>query len=220
MKKDKRFAQGYCFYKYFWIFIIGSLIGFIYETILEYIQTGRIFSKQELIYGPFTVVYGIGAVIFTIVNKKFKNVSVIFLLTAFFVGVLEYFYSFFQERFFGTVSWDYSEAITNIDGRTTILYAIGWGILGVIYVKVLYPSISKLIESIQKKIAVPVTWAIIIFMIFNINITIFSSVRQFERRQSIPAKNEIDKFYDMYYPNEKLNGIFENRKEIKKELLF
>ena len=220
MKKDKRFAQGYCFYKYFWIFIIGSLIGFIYETILEYIQTGRIFSKQELIYGPFTVVYGIGAVIFTIVNKKFKNVSVIFLITAFFGGVLEYFYSFFQERFFGTVSWDYSEAITNIDGRTTILYAIGWGILGVIYVKVLYPSISKLIESIQKKIAVPVTWAIIIFMIFNINITIFSSVRQFERRQSIPAKNEIDKFYDMYYPNDKLNSIFENRKEIKKELLF
>lgn len=214
MSKIKKFAQGFCFYKYFLIFVIGSVIGFIYETVLEYVQTGNLFSKQELIFGPFTVVYGIGAVIFTVVGKKFKNMSVIFLITAFFGGVLEFLYSFFQEKFFGTVSWDYSNAISNIDGRTTILYAIGWGILGVIYIKWIYPFISKIIEAIPKKVALPLTWLLIIFMIFNINITIFSSVRQYERRKNIPAKNNIDKFYDKYFPNEKLDKVYQNRKEV------
>lgn len=214
MKKDNIFAKGFCFYKYFWIFIIGSIIGFLYESILEFIQPGRIFSKQELIYGPFTVVYGLGAIVFSVVGKKFKNVSVIFLITAFFGGVLEFLYSFFQERFFGTVSWDYSDALTNIDGRTTILYAIGWGILGVIYIRAIYPFLSKCIEYIPRKIALPITWIMIIFMLFNINITIFPSVRQFERRQNIPAKNKIDEFYDTYFPDEKLNSIYQNRKEV------
>ena len=212
MKETKKFAKGFCFYKYFWIFVLGSVIGFLYEIIIEYVQTGKVFSKQELIYGPFTVVYGLGAVVFTIVGKKFKNLSVIFLITSFFGGMLEFLYSFFQERFFGTVSWDYSNAISNIDGRTTILYAIGWGILGVIYIKVIYPFLSKCIECIPKNIALPITWVVIIFMIFNINITIFSSLRQYERRQNIPPKNRIDEFYDTYFPDEKLDDIYQNRK--------
>ena len=81
------------------IFVIFSIVGFIYETILEYIQTGNIFSKQELMYGPFTIVYGIGAVIFTILAKKFKNMAVIFLIASFWGGLLEYLYSFFKKSF-------------------------------------------------------------------------------------------------------------------------
>ncbi len=209
--EKKKFAEGFCFYKYFWIFIIGSIIGFLYEVMLEYVHTGSVFSKQELIFGPFTIVYGMGAVIYTIVASKFKNMTVLFLITAFFGGVLEFLYSFFEERFFGTISWDYTGLISNIDGRTTILYSIGWGILGIIYIKWIYPILSRFIESIPRKIAIPITWLAIIFMVFNIVITIFSSVRQYERRKNIPPKNSIDEFYDKYFPDEKLDKIYENR---------
>lgn len=209
--EKKKFAEGFCFYKYFWIFIIGSIIGFLYEVMLEYVHTGSVFSKQELIFGPFTIVYGMGAVIYTIVASKFKNMTVLFLITAFFGGVLEFLYSFFEERFFGTISWDYTGLISNIDGRTTILYSIGWGILGIIYIKCIYPILSRFIESIPRKIAIPITWLAIIFMVFNIVITIFSSVRQYERRKNIPPKNSIDEFYDKYFPDEKLDKIYENR---------
>ncbi len=214
MNKKEKFAEGFCFYKYFWIFIIGSIIGFLYEVMLEYIHTGNIFSKQELIFGPFTVVYGIGAVIYTIVASKFKNMGVLFLITAFFGGVLEFLYSFFEERFFGTLSWDYTGLVSNIDGRTTILYSIGWGILGILYIRWIYPLLSKFIESIPKKVAIPITWLAIMFMVFNIIITVFSSVRQYERRRNIPAKNSIDEFYDKYFPDEKLDKIYENRTPI------
>lgn len=212
IKKEKKFASGFCFYKYFYVFIIGCVIGYIYEMIIEYIQTGRFVNKQELIYGPFVTVYGIGILVFTIVSSKINNTSALFLITAFLGGIIEYMYSFFQEKLFGNVSWDYSYAVTNIDGRTTLLYAVGWGILGVIYIKLIYPLISKMIERIPKKYAIPVTWALIIFMVFNINISVFSSVRMYERQKNIAPKNNIDIFYDNNFPDEKLNKIYQNRK--------
>lgn len=207
----KRVEFRYLVYKYFLIFVLGCIIGYIYETILELLQTGTFGKKQELVYGPFATVYGIGILVFSIVASRIKNTSAQFLITAFFGGMTEYLYSFFQERFFGNISWDYASAVTNIDGRTTLLYAVGWGILGIIYIKGIYPLVNKLFEKIPKKILLPVTWGLIIFMFFNITITIFSSVRRYERKQNISPKNEIDVFYDNNFPDEKLDKIFENR---------
>lgn len=48
---------------------------------------------------------------------------------------------------FGTISWDYSDMPFNIDGRTSLAYAVVWGILGVIWVRELYPAFSRLIEK-------------------------------------------------------------------------
>lgn len=49
-------------------------------------------------------------------------------------------------------------------------------------------------------------------MVFNIIITIFSSVRMYERKQNIAPKSNIDIFYDKNFPDEKLNNIYQNRK--------
>ncbi len=215
MDDNKKFASGYSAYKYFLIFCIFSIVGFLYETILDYFQNGSICNKQELLFGPFTIVYGIGAVIFTVVSKKFKNMSVIFFISAFFGGMLEYFYSFFQEKFYGSISWDYSNAITNIDGRTTLIYAIGWGILGVIYVKWLYPFVSRYIEKIPKKVGTIVVWLLIIFMAINIVLTCMVSVRQYKRKNGKPANNNIDVFIDKIFTDEKIDSIFENRKKVE-----
>ena len=212
MVKKKKFAEGYSFYKYFLIFIIGSIFGFVYETILEFIQTGNISFKQELIYGPFLPVYGLGAILFMFVISKTKSYFKTFLICAILGGILEYFYSFFQEMFFGTISWDYSNQVTNIDGRTSLFYAAFWGILAVIFKAYLYPFFSNLIEKIPIKIGTPIIWAIIIFMVFNINITIFSSLRQNARSKNIAPQNSIDLFYDTYYPDELLNKIYVNRR--------
>lgn len=217
MEKNKIFAKDYSYYKIFSMFIIGSIIGYIYESILAIFQTGAFINKQELIYGPFAPVYGLGAVLFLLVCKNLKGNIKIFIAAAISGGVLEYLYSFFQEMFFGTISWDYSNAITNIEGRTTIIYCIGWGLLGIVYMKWIYPGLSKLIEKIPYKIGVPITWVMVIFMVFNINITIFSSVRQNERRKSIQPKNNIDTFYDTHYPDWLLKERHPNRRSVSEE---
>ena len=48
----------------FWIFIVGSLVGFAYENILVLCQKGHFILRQGLLYGPLIPVYGVGAVIY------------------------------------------------------------------------------------------------------------------------------------------------------------
>lgn len=43
----------------FWLFVIGSIVGYIYEMIVVLVQKGCFESRQGLIYGPFTPIYGI-----------------------------------------------------------------------------------------------------------------------------------------------------------------
>ncbi len=54
----------------FWLFIIGSILGYIFEMIVVLFQKGYFESRQGLIYGPFTPVYGIGAIIYYLILRK------------------------------------------------------------------------------------------------------------------------------------------------------
>ena len=66
-------------FEVFWIFVIGSFVGCVYETILSFFQRGYFESRQGLVYGPFTPVYGAGAVLFLLLLEKRKNIFSIFL---------------------------------------------------------------------------------------------------------------------------------------------
>lgn len=59
------------FYKLIWLFMIGSVSGYVVEMLWCYIRNGYFESRQGLLYGPFSPVYGIGCVIFTILLYKF-----------------------------------------------------------------------------------------------------------------------------------------------------
>ena len=48
----------------FWIFMIGSIIGYLVEMAVALVQKGCFESRQGLLYGPFTPVYGAGAVLY------------------------------------------------------------------------------------------------------------------------------------------------------------
>ena len=211
------FAQGLCKQKLFLIFLIGSIIGAYYEQILHligmYIKTNTIVweYRRGVIYGPFNVIYGFGAVIMTLlfVPKNYKWYQII-LYGALLGGGVEYIVSFLQETFTHTTSWDYSERFLNINGRTTIPYMIIWGIFSLIFVKYLYPFVSKLIESIPYSIGTIFTKIMLIFMIFNMVISWSAIIRQTLRRNNVPPITNIGKFYDKYYPDEYLAKYFPN----------
>ena len=133
----------------FWVFIIGSMIGYGVETIVAIIQNGHFPSRQGLLYGPLIPVYGVGLVAYYLVISKIKDKGnlKIFIITMFLGGIVEYLFSFFQENIFGTVSWDYSNLWFNINGRTSLLHCLYWGTGGVLFVKYIYPFIEKLINK-------------------------------------------------------------------------
>ena len=60
------FAHGLNFYKLFWMFFICCFLGVVIETVFCLVTTGRLMQRTGLVWGPFNLIYGIGAVLLTI----------------------------------------------------------------------------------------------------------------------------------------------------------
>lgn len=201
--------------KIFILFMIGSIIGYIVEMIVALVQKGHLESRQGVIYGPFTPVYGVGIVIYYLCFSKIKTrqKSKIFLISMLIGGIIEYLCSFLQEKIFGTVSWDYSNWILNINGRTTLIHCTYWGLAGLLYISLIEPIIPKIEEIIQKNTIRIVTVGVAILMVFNLTISSMAAIRQKERKYNIEATSNIDIFLDKNYPDEYMDKIFANKIE-------
>lgn len=208
----KKFARE--FLKLFWIFVFGCIMGYVMEVIFNLVRTGEFETRQGLIYGPFAPVYGIGTLAFYLILPKFKKMWQVFLVSGVLGGVTEYLCSFFQEKLFGTISWDYSNQLFNFNGRTSILYCLVWGALGVAFIKFVYPYFDKIFDKVLYKIGTKVITAFaVVFMIFNISISSLAAQREYERREHIEAGSRMDVFLDEHFPDEILDEVYRNRIE-------
>lgn len=198
----------------FWVFIIGSVFGFFIEMIYTLAYTRTLVIRKGLIYGPFIQVYGMGAMAYYLLISKVKEPKKAFFIGMLMGGILEYLCSFFQEIFFGTISWDYSNRFMNLNGRTSLLYCFYWGIIAVVFLKIIYPWFEKIDGLIYKKWTKLITVIVMLFMIFDISISCMAAARQQERRQNIPPKNSIDVFVDKHYPDELVDKVYNNKRDV------
>lgn len=212
------FAEGLCFYKLFWIFFIGCILGVLIETLYCLFLGGKFEIRWGVIYGPFNPVYGFGMVIMTLVLKKFiklKSVKMFF-LSAFLGGFYEYLCNFFQELALGTVSWNYSGSILSFGGRTSISYSLCWGALGLAWIKYAYPKISSLIESFPLRFGKIITWVLSVFMFFNMFISSAAVWRYSSRNHGIKAKNRFEMFLDRNFNDDLICFAYPNMKIVEK----
>ena len=214
-KEDKPFAYGFCFTKLFYLFVIGSFIGTILETIWAFCVDGHFEMRVGMVYGPFIPVYGGGACFLTAaLYKLYKlNDTLVFVISAFVGAGFEYFCSWLQEQMFGTVSWDYSDTPFNLDGRTNLMYALIWGFLGLVWVRYLYPWTAKLIEKIPKRAGAIITTFLIVFMAFNGFMSVTATARWTQRTEGVPASNSFEEYLDEKFNNEKMEFLFPGMKK-------
>ncbi|WP_313293393.1 putative ABC transporter permease [Faecalispora jeddahensis] len=206
------FAHGLNRYKLFWIFLSGSIIGFVVETLWCYVRLGYFESRQGLLYGPFTPVYGLGAVLFTVALYRFRhrNSMIIFFSSMVLGGALEYVCSFLQEKLLGTVSWEYSNSALNLHGRTNLTYSVFWGVLGLIFIKHSLPSLTRWIEQIPSRIGMILTHVLLVFMAVNIALSGMAVKRQSLRQEGVPASNPVSQWLDRTYTDEYLKQVYPN----------
>ena len=210
-QKSPKFAEGLCFKKLFFVFLVGSVVGAIYEDILIFVRTGVWMPHRGVIYGPFNVIYGFGAVImiWVLLRKEYEWWQIA-LYAALLGGIVEYLVSFLQEFFTHTTSWDYSNQILNLNGRTTIPIMCVWGVMGVALVKVVYPFISDLIEKIPVKVGDAVFVGLVVFMALNMLVSWTAIIRQTLRHNNVPPFTPIGEFCDYYYNDQFLERYFPN----------
>lgn len=206
----------------FCIFIIGSFLGFIIENVWTIIK-GHFILRKGLIYSPLIPIYGIGALAFYFIynNLKFKHEHKIICVLKIFVigfalgGMTEYFCSYFQEHFFGTVSWEYSKLNFNLNGRTSLFHSFCWGLLGIFFYETILPFFNKRKERLKDKTATILILILSIFVLFDCTISTLACVRQDARRNNIEAKNKMDKYLDRKYTDDYLKKIYNNARVVK-----
>lgn len=213
-QKSGHFAQGLNFYKLFLIFFAGSFAGVMVELLWCLMRNGYLESRAGLVYGPFNLLYGAGAVALTLALYRFRNRnSSISFLGGLIVGsVVEYVCSWGQETVFGSCSWDYSSMPFNINGRICLLYSVFWGLLGVLWMKNLYPRIAKWILRIPNHTGKIITWILFAFLLFDAIMTIGAVFRWSQRIDGIAATNGLQTFFDVHFPNARMERIFANMK--------
>lgn len=210
--QSEHFARGLNLYKILLICFVGSFAGVVVEMLWCLISNGYLESRAGLVYGPFNLLYGVGAVALTLCLYRFRNRGTwISFLGGMIVGsVIEYVCSWGQELLFGSCSWDYSHMPFNLNGRICLLYSIFWGVLGVLWIKTIYPIMAEWILKIPNKPGKILTWAVTIFFVFNSFMTLAAMTRWTQRMEDIPAQSAFAEFLDDRFPDQRMEKVFAN----------
>lgn len=208
------FAYGCGFYKVFWIFMLGAFLGDLTETVFCRFSMGRWMSRSSVVYGTFSLVWGLGVAGITILLYRYRNRKNLYI---FFSGTLlggayEYICSVFTELVFGTVFWDYSRIPFNLGGRINLLFCFFWGIAAWIWMKLFYPRVSEWIERVPKRAGVWVTHLFLIFMTWNVLVSGLALNRYSERAAGIKANNRAAVWIDERFPDERMEQIYPSAK--------
>jgi len=217
-KKSTVFAEGCSFYKLVALFFIGAFLGDVTETIFCLITTGILMSRSSVVYGPFSIVWGLGCALLTLFLYRYrdKNDRTIFAAGTILGGVYEYVCSVFTEAVFGTVFWDYSGFAFNLGGRINLLYCFFWGIAAVIWLKLIYPALSRRIEKIPKRFGTVFFNCLILFMLINMVVSSLALARYTERHASEPSASAetsaLEDFLDRHFDDARMERIYPNAK--------
>ena len=118
-----------------------------------------------------------------------------------------------MELLLGFTAWDYSHMFLNINGRICLLFSIFWGILGILWIKILYPKIENLLSKMKPKIYKIVIISLTIFLLFDILLTISAVNRAHDADSGILANNSYERFLDNTFNSKYLKNMFNNNWE-------
>ena len=151
-----------------------------------------------------------GAVAAFLVARILPRRSIVLQFVAFAVvgGAVEYFTSLFQERTFGSVSWDYSAHTLNLGGRVSGQMALIWGFLGMLFVGLLYPTLRRLLHRMHTLRWQVFCVACSVFMALNLAISASAIFRWRERAEAIPPSNKWEMYLDATYPDSLMEHVY------------
>ena len=202
------------YFTLFWLFIAGCVFGLVVETVFHAIVYGGYEDRAGLLFGPFSPIYGVGAVVLTAsLNRFYHSHNLIIFIIAMLLGsVLEYSTSWLMEILWGAIAWDYSGTFGSIGGRTNFAFGVMWGLLGLVWVRVILPFIKRVFSHVNAKTAAAriITAALSVFLAVDIAVTVLALDREGQRAAGIPATTWEQQFFDDHFPDSFLQARMQN----------
>ena len=202
------------FFNLFWVFVVCSVAGLAVETAYHFlvVQPGHYQDRAGLLFGPFSPIYGFGAVLMTVALNRFhdRSVILIFLVSAVIGGAFEFAVSWIMQFAFGLVAWDYSGTFLSIDGRTNGMFMAMWGVLGVLWVKLFLPLVLRLVRLIPWRWRYGATAVCAALLLVDGIMTVQAVDCWYEREAGRPADTPIERFYAEHFDDAYMQSRFQS----------
>lgn len=157
-------------------FFLCSILGHIIETIVA----GKNF-ESGILYGPWTVVYGLGSVILILIHKQiYKNIKlskiskvIVLIISSFLLLTLaELLGGLLIEKIFNYTFWDYTNYKYNVGKYICLEISLIWIVASLIFLYLVKPQIDKFINKIPNIIV----YILSILMILDIILTLIIKI--------------------------------------------
>ncbi len=168
--------------EYFIYFMLYSIIGWIYEVFLEVVVYRWGFSNRGVLFGPYCVIYGFGALILIFslswLQKKRIHIGKVLITPLFvFIGIVlittivELIGSYIMELTRGEWLWDYTRFAFNFEGRIALNPSIRFGIGGMIFLYGLQPLFRRLCSIYTDRVIYTVSSVLAVILLADVIFT-------------------------------------------------
>ncbi|QNM05241.1 putative ABC transporter permease [Qiania dongpingensis] len=202
------------FYKIFWIYIIGGILGCLAETIWCYFAFGGYSNRSSNLFFPMSNVWGAGCALFSILlhNNQNSKPFHLFIKGYIFGGAFEFLCGFVCQIVLGVTFWDYSGIPLSIGNYVNLVFCAFWGLVAIAWAKWIYPFLSRLLEKVPQKKRRFATRCTVCLVVFTSVISCLALIRMSERHKNIPPRNFLERHLDQYYPDRLLGSTFPKMK--------
>ncbi len=155
--------------KYILMFFFYSFAGWCLESLYCSIGEKR-FINRGFLTGPLCPIYGTASlVLIVLIYNPFKdNPLAVFTLGIILCDIVEYLTSYLMEKLFAARWWDYTYELLNIKGRICLKHSLYWGVISIIFVKVIHPSVENLYGKISGNYIYYILAAVLIIFVFDV----------------------------------------------------
>ena len=122
-----------------------------------------------------------------------------------------------EELVFGSVSWDYSDRLLNINGRICLSMTLMWGLLGVAFSLLCAPAADRLFDLAGDWPVKGLCVMLSILMSVDLLVSAGALVRWRDRQYDLPAITPIGEQLDEHFDDERMEKIYNNMVFVEKE---